>query len=185
MVNKKKKKVILHLGCGEQKFEGCINIDILTTTATDLVADVRDLPFKLESVDKIVAHHLIEHIPYVNIPPTLAHWCALLKKGGEIEISCPDADWLTHKFAAGEITLETLNRFIFGGHIDTLVMPTQYHKAFLTEKFLQHFLRISGINNIKRIVGKTYTQYGLTVEEPDNDATVHSPRMLHLIGVKQ
>jgi hypothetical protein len=39
-----------------------------------------------------------------------------------------------------------------------------------------------GIEKIKRIVGKTYTQYGLTLKGGSN---IHSPRMLHLKGVKK
>lgn len=61
----------LHLGCGNIKLEGYINVDIRKTPATDMVHDcARELPFKDEEVDEIYAVQLIEHFsakkPYID-----------------------------------------------------------------------------------------------------------------------
>ena len=52
----------LHLGCGERRIEGYLNIDSRLTDAVDIVDDVRFLKrFKEESADIIYVCHVLEH----------------------------------------------------------------------------------------------------------------------------
>lgn len=178
-------KLILHLGCGNQRFEGCINIDCRKTQAVDKVSNVMVLPFEAGTVDAIVSHHTIEHIPYRLVPQMLEHWCDLLKPGGTIELSFPDTDWLCEMFYKHKITLEKFNHLMLGNTTEMVLMPEQIHRAALTYEFVKGILRHCGIKNIHRITGKTYTQYGVTVKELVVDTKVHSARMLHFKGVKR
>jgi len=53
----------LNLGCGNIRQEGFINIDIVKTPATDIVADVtKGLPFKDSSVDEVYGRMFLEHV---------------------------------------------------------------------------------------------------------------------------
>ncbi|MBD1921231.1 class I SAM-dependent methyltransferase [Microcoleus sp. FACHB-831] len=57
----------LHLGCGRNILEGWINLDYISLTGVDIVADLDDcrnqkLPFEDNSIDEFLASHLIEHL---------------------------------------------------------------------------------------------------------------------------
>jgi len=52
----------LNLGCGDIRKEGYINIDIIETKATDVVADVsKKIPLPDNSVDEIYSRMFLEH----------------------------------------------------------------------------------------------------------------------------
>ena len=83
--------LILDIGCGENKLEGAIGVDIKKTKAVDVIADARYLPFKDEVFDNVYSSHLIEHFSHREVKNVLKEWVRVLKKGGTIEIRCP---WL-------------------------------------------------------------------------------------------
>ncbi|MEM2974424.1 MAG: methyltransferase domain-containing protein, partial [Candidatus Micrarchaeia archaeon] len=58
----------LNLGCRELKFPGYINVDIDPTVRPDIIADLRKRwSFaKDESIDEILAFHVIEHLPDIE-----------------------------------------------------------------------------------------------------------------------
>jgi predicted SAM-dependent methyltransferase len=59
----KMEQVKLHIGCGNRKLQGFINIDIEKTEATDMTLDVREkLPFLKDSVDFVYSEHFLEHL---------------------------------------------------------------------------------------------------------------------------
>jgi len=178
-------KLILHLGCGKQRFKDCVNIDCRKTPAVDKVCNILSLPYESGSVDGIIAHHVIEHVPYHYLPTMLGTWCDLLKVGGTIELSFPDADYLCEMFYKRQINLDNLNHLMMGNSVDVLQFPEQTHKAALTYEFVKDILERNGIKNIRRITGKKYTQHGITVSEKNVDTKIHSARMLHFKGVKK
>ena len=58
---KNKKKIKLHLGCGDVKIPGYINVDSRSTSSTDMVQDITNLDiFEKESVDEIYACHVLK-----------------------------------------------------------------------------------------------------------------------------
>jgi hypothetical protein len=83
-------RVRLHLGSGKLKLPHCINVDF--TEEADVQADIRTYPYEPESVDDIICHHVLEHLPMMDIAPLLAKWAAALKPGGMVEIGVPDMD---------------------------------------------------------------------------------------------
>lgn len=87
-----KRPLKLHLGCGETRLEGYVNIDLKRTKATDMTHDVRHLPFMDESVELIESYHVIEHIPRYDVLPMLRDWHRMLIPGGRVIIECPDLD---------------------------------------------------------------------------------------------
>lgn len=106
---------ILHLGCGENRIEKAVNVDIMKTAATDRVVDLNETPWPFNSgaYDHIVAEHVLEHLDSVDLA---LHNCArVLRQGGTLRVAWPvglnqDADpdhehrwtWKTPEFFCGE-----------------------------------------------------------------------------------
>jgi predicted SAM-dependent methyltransferase len=89
----------LHLGCGNRKINGFVNIDIQESPAVDLIANVMELPYKENSIDTIYSCCMLEHFGRNNNlkffrntcwKDVLNYWYKLLKPGGEVYISVPD-----------------------------------------------------------------------------------------------
>ncbi|MCX5804133.1 MAG: methyltransferase domain-containing protein [Proteobacteria bacterium] len=92
----------LQLGCGSRHFEGYINIDWRKTRATDLVCDIRKLPYIDNSVELIETYHVIEHLPRHDLPKTLKEWHRILVEGGKLIIECPDFDEIVKRYLEGD-----------------------------------------------------------------------------------
>ncbi len=80
----------LHLGCGQKRLEGFVNIDHNLSAATDFVCDITKLPCGPSSVERIETYHVIEHIPLPLVRPTLESWLRILRPGGVFVAECPD-----------------------------------------------------------------------------------------------
>ncbi len=96
-----KKPLRLHLGCGYQRLEGYINIDFRKTSATDLVCDIRKLPYPDSSVAVIETYHVVEHLPRHDLPKTLKEWHRVLFSGGKLIIEYPDFDEIVKMYLEG------------------------------------------------------------------------------------
>ena len=98
----------LHLGCGEQRFEGYINIDYpseqhnVMLVRPDMVADIMALSFPAESVDEIRLHHVFEHFNRVIALSLLIRWHSWLKPEGRLVIETPDFEEEARAFLASE-----------------------------------------------------------------------------------
>jgi predicted SAM-dependent methyltransferase len=100
----------LNLGCGNSRLTDYCNVDILKTTATDVVADLEgSLPFKDNSVEMIRAKFLLEHLQ--NPFHLLNEGYRILKLGGKFEIQVPHAlspTFLEHPDHKTTFTYQTL-----------------------------------------------------------------------------
>lgn len=72
------KKVILDLGCGGNKYEGSIGIDVVgpPATAADIVCHLgfEEIPMDDNSVDLVIARQFLEHVPHcVWSPGVIGH----------------------------------------------------------------------------------------------------------------
>jgi Uncharacterized protein conserved in bacteria len=88
----------LNLGAGDSRFEGFISIDKYDKAA-DVQADICDLPYKDNSVDKIVAYQVIEHIAYNKTEDMFREMYRVLKKGGIATVECPDLEYICQDIA--------------------------------------------------------------------------------------
>lgn len=80
----------LNLGCGNTRIFDMLNIDIKKTLTTDLICDVRHLPFADNSCEVIYSSHCIEHIYYAQTFDLLKEWYRVLAPGGVLRIYTPD-----------------------------------------------------------------------------------------------
>jgi len=89
--------VKLHIGCGENIYEGWINIDLEPLRGVDYALDVRrGLPFENASV--IYAEHFLEHLSLDEGVLFLKECRRVLAPDGLLRVSTPNLDWvyLTH-----------------------------------------------------------------------------------------
>ena len=85
-----KKKIKLHIGCGNIYKKGYINIDAYNVSKIDLQARAAKLPYNNDSIDKIENHHLLEHLDRKECNLVLREWFRVLKPGGQLIIEVPD-----------------------------------------------------------------------------------------------
>jgi glycosyltransferase involved in cell wall biosynthesis len=78
----------LNLGCGAKRLDGYINIDVVPSPATDLVADIVQLPmFPDESVDEIRMDAVYEHLYRHDRTGALREWLRILRPGGRLVLN--------------------------------------------------------------------------------------------------
>lgn len=79
----------LHLGCGETRKDGAINVDIRETPATDMVVDLNQTPWPWDAnaVDHISAEHVFEHLDSVESALRECH--RILRPGGTLRVVWP------------------------------------------------------------------------------------------------
>lgn len=80
--------VMLHIGCGDKKLQGYVNIDAVPTEATDVVMDVaKDLHLIPSNIaSEIRLESVFEHFYRYEQPVILQHFHRILKKGQPLVI---------------------------------------------------------------------------------------------------
>jgi predicted SAM-dependent methyltransferase len=91
----------LNLGSFDDLREGWVNVDPLLTWSSALSIDLREpLPFPDASVELAHAEHFLEHISEEDAQ-RLVHECyRVLRPGGQLSITVPDAEPLLRAYAA-------------------------------------------------------------------------------------
>ena len=90
-MNKLDKGIMLDIGCGGNKQEGFIGMDIRPLKGVDIVHSLEDFPWPIESDScfTIVGSHIVEHIkPWCMIDFMNEIW-RVLKVGGQVAFSLP------------------------------------------------------------------------------------------------
>ena len=78
----------LHLGCGNNKLKGYLNCDKSKEVKPDKVIDLeKKLPFKKDSMEEIIAEHVLEHI--TNFTQLMHEIHRVCKKNAIIKIKTP------------------------------------------------------------------------------------------------
>jgi predicted SAM-dependent methyltransferase/uncharacterized coiled-coil protein SlyX len=84
----------LHLGCGPNRFDGWINIDIDSPVA-DLLMDLRDrLPYPDGGIEYVYFEHFLEHLGRADAVRMLAECRRVLSPGGTLRLSTPSLEHL-------------------------------------------------------------------------------------------
>jgi SAM-dependent methyltransferase len=81
-------EIWLNLGCGHNRRESAIGIDLTRDRGVDILGDASRLDFiRSDSVEGIVAHHFVEHI--VDQEELFRTFHRVLKRGGQVWIRVP------------------------------------------------------------------------------------------------
>ena len=84
----------LNLGCGDKILPGYVNVDVVESRAgqkPDVLCDLHRLtPFADESVDEVLAVHVVEHFWRWEVTDILKEWARVLKRGGKMVLECPN-----------------------------------------------------------------------------------------------
>lgn len=146
------KNIQLNLGCGEMILPDYINCDLYNDKA-DLKCDVKLLPFENNSVDKIIAIHVIEHFDFKEAFDVLKEWYRVLKEGGILWIETPDLLKSCKKFVDSN-EQERIN--MYSHFFSQPWIPGQIHKFLYTETQLKWTLEQCNFKNIIRKEAKRY-----------------------------
>lgn len=189
----------LHIGCGYDIKEGYTNIDIRDLPNVDLVADAKELPYDDDSVDEIVAHHVLEHLTFKDAEIALHEWYRVLKPGGTLELGVPDFDLCVDLMRASPS--ETFKwdfgiKNIFGCQEDSEnheFVDAQLHRSAYTVRRLDYLLRKTGFKVIEAFPynGNTIpSAFAYVVKDPNDeflpDRVLNDrPKLVHPTSLEQ
>jgi predicted SAM-dependent methyltransferase len=125
----------LNLGSGSNRIKDYISVD-LYDPAADIGLDItRRLPWDNRSVDNVYLCHVIEHLSRDEWKSLSNELRRVIKKGGQIEIRCPDIIKSCEKFL--QDPTDPFNMQILYGIQTT---PGEFHKnGFTKESLMSYF----------------------------------------------
>lgn len=96
----------LHLGCGDRRVQGWVNVDLLGTPVNIAWDLSRPLPFEPGVAAAIFHEHLFEHLPLAAGIVLTDECFRMLRPGGWLRICVPDAEQYAKGYALGGSFLE-------------------------------------------------------------------------------
>lgn len=135
----------LHLGCGHIHIPGYLNIDIMVPKAADLVADLRQLPFRSGSVDLVYSCAAIEHLGRREWIGALKEWARVLKPGATLRLSTADFEAAIARYNETKKLAELLGLLI-GGQKDDY----DWHGMIFDFDTLAKGLKEAGFEDVRR-----------------------------------
>ena len=152
----------LEIGPNKARLPGFETLDAVKGPLVDHVGDCRRTKFPDASFDLVYSSHVIEHVEWHEVEPTIAEWARILKPGGTLEIHTVDAYRLCKAMVEYEETGEwsgpspewrkELTRgdpmlFVTGRLLnykkDGNIL--QYHRALITPKYLARCFERAGL----------------------------------------
>jgi len=87
----------IHLGCGQIRLDGYVNVDHPPTEHTvqeksvaDVHADIRTMDLPSQTITEVRLHHVLEHFPRVEALALLMRWNGWLCHDGLLVVETPD-----------------------------------------------------------------------------------------------
>jgi FkbM family methyltransferase len=139
----------LHLGCGQTRIEGYINIDfpmenrnLHTINTADYNSDISILNFPMNSISAIESHHIFEHFSRPESLALLVAWHYWLEPNSELIIETPDFEKAIRRFIRNKSQedREIIQRHIFGSQEANWAL----HKDGWSAKKFEYFLNQLG-----------------------------------------
>ena len=135
----------LNIGCGDKILDDisgypCINIDIRLLKGVQMVCDVKQLPFKSNCFDRVLASDIIEHFPISETESLLAEWARVLKIGSNIKFRTPSLKWVSTAYLkTGDAKF--MSWHIFGGQD----YPSNFHYVIFDRRWLNELCNKFGL----------------------------------------
>lgn len=129
----------LNLGCGSNKIEGCINIDVEETCKPDVIHDFTKapLPYETGTCDEVYFFHTIEHIRKPAHGFILQEISRVLKVDGRVFVSYPNFEVTSRYFLENyQGKREFWEATLFGRQL----YPSDYHVCAITPSYLELML---------------------------------------------
>jgi ubiquinone/menaquinone biosynthesis C-methylase UbiE len=139
----------LNLGCGYRKKTGYINIDLDEKCRPDMICDIKKLPFEDNTVEKIIAYHVLEHFYNKECISVLQEWYRILQYKGILDIEVPDVGLAAEEFVKNKLTEEQFLERLIGA--DQCANPWQVHLNFFWTDRLYKILHKVGFCNIRKV----------------------------------
>jgi predicted SAM-dependent methyltransferase len=146
----------IHMGCGEIKLEGWINLDLGRRTEADLRIDLRGgLPLRPQSVARIYSEHVLEHLSIEDGQTLLTDCFNALEPDGVMRIAMPDLKSLVEAYLGNWRDQEWLDNPGYS-HIDSasrmLNAGFRYwgHRYLYDQEDLSLRLSTAGFSQIRR-----------------------------------
>ena len=141
----------LNLGCGNDIWEGWINLDLMDDAGANVIHDLDKFPypFKDNTFDKIVANNLIEHLHKPN--EFIKELWRISKNDCEIEI-------ITPHFSSWDVweDISHLRPFAYRSLCHFDIKRSSPDDVFLNPKVIKFNM------NVKIKFGKLYTLFGIS-----------------------
>jgi len=158
----------VNLGCGFDKREGFLNVDINDEHAPDLVCDVTNLNVLPSSYYQFaLANDILEHIPRLKTRNVVKEWNRILQINGKLELRVPSAIHLLLLLKRKENrAIEKQERIIqclFG----TQSYLGDFHYTSFTKELITDILNVAGFS-VESIIVKDKWLYVVTARKVEN-----------------
>ncbi len=80
------------------------------TPETNLTMDLKALTLRPDSVDQIIAYHVMDQLFHDEAIEALRNWQTCLKKGGKLYLVTDDFEYIARAFVGGDIDIGIFNR---------------------------------------------------------------------------
>jgi predicted SAM-dependent methyltransferase len=129
-----------------------LNCDIAAAPGVDLRFDLREgLPLESRSVDRIVAVHLLQDLPWGAIGPALREIHRVLKADGVVRLAVPDLDKAVRAYLAGDagyFHVPDRDAGSVGAKLITQIVWYGSVRTPFTFEFLQEWMARAGFSRI-------------------------------------
>jgi len=132
----------VNLGAGNDIRDGWCNVDMRPGEGIDIVCDVSNLPFDGNSIEKIYASDVLEHIMYANVPKTLKEWYRVLVPGGVVTIKIPSLSTIATNYVRHMIDTKEFVRLVYGGQEEGDIANA--HKSGYDPQYLSLLMKKAG-----------------------------------------
>ena len=137
---------LIHLGCGDVRDPGFINVDMLAAPHVHYVHDVTDLSmFSDDFADLVYACHVLEHIGKSRLRQTIWEWRRVLKPNGILRLSVPDFDKILTIYESSGRNIEVINRPLMGEKNEF-----NNHETVFNYSYLAGLLKDVGFGEVKQ-----------------------------------
>lgn len=181
IILKKSKKIFLEIGSGNKKgINGYVTVDLLS--GADIVHDLRKgIPLPENSVDRIYASHVLEHIPFKELIILLNEIYRVLKKEGEFSVSVPDASLFIKAYINKE-RFQPKDGFYGPAVVDTGSLIDQLNYiTYMDQEHKYLFDKENLINTLKKI---PFSSVDLRNFDKNLDSKARDSESIYAIAIK-